>query len=120
MAETVRTEGVLGGRPRIEDRRIGVLDVYEWVIGEGGPRVGRRRLRYRAGGRLPGTDVLGRLLGTDVLLRQRRGDARPPGGAQPCDPRGDRESVDGHRLSERVRSRIPLISPSERRSCGNE
>jgi uncharacterized protein (DUF433 family) len=31
MAEIVRTEGVLGGVPRIEGTRIGVLHVYELV-----------------------------------------------------------------------------------------
>lgn len=31
MAEIVRTEGVLGGDPRIEGTRIGVLHVYELV-----------------------------------------------------------------------------------------
>jgi uncharacterized protein (DUF433 family) len=35
MAEIVRTEGVLGGDPRIEGTRIGVLDVHELVV-EGG------------------------------------------------------------------------------------
>lgn len=31
MAEIVRTEGVLGGDPRLDGTRIGVLDVYELV-----------------------------------------------------------------------------------------
>ncbi len=31
MAEIVRTDGVLGGDPRIEGTRIGVLHVYELV-----------------------------------------------------------------------------------------
>lgn len=31
----VRTEGVLGGQPRIAGRRIGVLDIYENVVGRG-------------------------------------------------------------------------------------
>ena len=31
MADIVRTDDVLGGEPRIEDTRIGVLDVYELV-----------------------------------------------------------------------------------------
>lgn len=33
MAEIVRTEGVLGGDPRIDGTRIGVLHVYELVEG---------------------------------------------------------------------------------------
>ena len=32
MAEIVRTDDVLGGEPRIEGTRIGVLDVYELVV----------------------------------------------------------------------------------------
>ncbi|MDL5362026.1 DUF433 domain-containing protein [Halalkalicoccus sp. NIPERK01] len=32
MTEIVRTEGILGGDPRIEGTRIGVLDVYELVV----------------------------------------------------------------------------------------
>lgn len=32
MTEIVRTEGVLGGEPRIEGTRIGVTDVYELVV----------------------------------------------------------------------------------------
>lgn len=32
MAEIVRTEGVLGGEPRIDGTRIGVLHVYELVV----------------------------------------------------------------------------------------
>jgi len=35
MTEIVRTEEVLGGEPRIEGTRIGVLDVYELVVGGG-------------------------------------------------------------------------------------
>lgn len=35
MTEIVRTDDVLGGAPRIEGRRIGVLHVYEWVVEEG-------------------------------------------------------------------------------------
>jgi uncharacterized protein (DUF433 family) len=35
MAEIVRTEGTLGGDPRIAGTRIGVLDVYE-LVGQGG------------------------------------------------------------------------------------
>jgi len=32
MTEIVRTEGVLGGDPRIEGTRVGVLHVYELVV----------------------------------------------------------------------------------------
>jgi len=32
MAEIVRTEGILGGEPRIEGTRVGVLHVYELVV----------------------------------------------------------------------------------------
>ena len=32
MAEIVRTEGILGGAPRIEVTRVGVLHVYELVV----------------------------------------------------------------------------------------
>lgn len=32
MAEIVRTEGVLGGAPRIEGTRVGVHHVYELVV----------------------------------------------------------------------------------------
>lgn len=35
MAAIVRTDDVLGGEPRIEDSRIGVLDVYELVVDGG-------------------------------------------------------------------------------------
>lgn len=35
MTDIVQTDGVLGGDPRIEGTRIGVLDVYELVV-EGG------------------------------------------------------------------------------------
>lgn len=35
MAEIVSTEDVMGGQPRIEGRRISVLQVVEWVIEEG-------------------------------------------------------------------------------------
>lgn len=37
MAEIVRTEGVLGGDPRLADTRIGVLDVYELVVDGANP-----------------------------------------------------------------------------------
>lgn len=33
MVDIVRTEGTLGGEPRIDGSRIGVLDVYELVVG---------------------------------------------------------------------------------------
>lgn len=32
MAEIVRTEGVLGGAPRIEGTRVGVIHVYDLVV----------------------------------------------------------------------------------------
>jgi uncharacterized protein (DUF433 family) len=32
MVEIVRSEGVLGGNPRIEGTRVGVLHVYELVV----------------------------------------------------------------------------------------
>ena len=32
MTDIVRTEGVLGGDPRIEGTRIGVVHVYEFVV----------------------------------------------------------------------------------------
>lgn len=32
MAEIVRTEGMLGGEPRIDGTRVGVLHVYELVV----------------------------------------------------------------------------------------
>lgn len=32
MVEIVRTDGTLGGAPRIEGTRVGVLDVYELVV----------------------------------------------------------------------------------------
>ena len=35
MAEIVRTDDVLGGDPRIEGTRVGVLHVYELVVGGG-------------------------------------------------------------------------------------
>lgn len=35
MADIVRTEGILGGDPRLEGTRVGVLHVYELVV-EGG------------------------------------------------------------------------------------
>lgn len=35
MSEIVSTEGVMGGQPRIEGRRISVLQIVEWVH-EGG------------------------------------------------------------------------------------
>ncbi|MFC3959059.1 DUF433 domain-containing protein [Halovivax cerinus] len=35
MASIVRTEDVLGGEPRIDGTRVGVLDVYELVIDGG-------------------------------------------------------------------------------------
>lgn len=35
MSEIVQTEGVLGGEPRIDGTRVGVLHVYELVV-EGG------------------------------------------------------------------------------------
>lgn len=35
MAGIVQTDDVLGGEPRIENTRVGVLDVYELVIGGG-------------------------------------------------------------------------------------
>ncbi|MCU4743692.1 DUF433 domain-containing protein [Halobacteria archaeon AArc-m2/3/4] len=37
MTEIVRTEGVLGGDPRIAGTRIGVLDVYELVVDGANP-----------------------------------------------------------------------------------
>lgn len=38
MAEIVRTDDVLGGDPRIDGTRIGVLDVHEFVVtGDRGP-----------------------------------------------------------------------------------
>lgn len=37
MTDIVQTEGVLGGDPRIEGTRIGVLDVYEFVVEGGNP-----------------------------------------------------------------------------------
>jgi len=38
MTDIVRTEGVLGGDPRIEGTRVGVLHVYELVVeGDGSP-----------------------------------------------------------------------------------
>jgi uncharacterized protein (DUF433 family) len=35
MVEIVRTEGVLGGKPRLEDRRIGVLRIAELILDAG-------------------------------------------------------------------------------------
>jgi uncharacterized protein (DUF433 family) len=35
MNEIVSTDGVMGGQPRIEDRRISVLQIVEWVHQEG-------------------------------------------------------------------------------------
>ncbi len=35
MAEIVSTEGVLGGQPRIAERRISVVQIVEWVQEEG-------------------------------------------------------------------------------------
>jgi uncharacterized protein (DUF433 family) len=35
MADIVRTNDVLGGEPRIEGTRVGVLDVYELVVDGG-------------------------------------------------------------------------------------
>lgn len=35
MTDVVRTDDVLGGEPRIEGRRVGVLDVYELVVAGG-------------------------------------------------------------------------------------
>lgn len=37
MSRIVSTTDVLGGEPRIADRRIGVLDVYELVAAGGSP-----------------------------------------------------------------------------------
>ena len=35
MADIVETEGVMGGQPRIEGRRISVLQISEWIRTEG-------------------------------------------------------------------------------------
>lgn len=35
MADIVETEGVMGGQPRINGRRISVLQISEWVRTEG-------------------------------------------------------------------------------------
>jgi len=35
MTEIVSTDGVMGGQPRIENRRISVLQIVEWVHEEG-------------------------------------------------------------------------------------
>ncbi|MFB6232782.1 MAG: DUF433 domain-containing protein [Haloarculaceae archaeon] len=35
MAEIVSTDGVLGGQPRIADRRISVVQIVEWIHEEG-------------------------------------------------------------------------------------
>lgn len=37
MTSIVQTDNVLGGEPRIENTRVGVLDVYELVVGGGYP-----------------------------------------------------------------------------------
>jgi len=37
MATIVKTDDVLGGEPRIEGTRVGVLDIYELVIDGGNP-----------------------------------------------------------------------------------
>jgi uncharacterized protein (DUF433 family) len=35
MSDIVSTDGVMGGQPRIADRRISVLQIVEWVHEEG-------------------------------------------------------------------------------------
>jgi uncharacterized protein (DUF433 family) len=35
MDGIVKTDGVMGGQPRIDGRRISVLQIYEWVNEEG-------------------------------------------------------------------------------------
>lgn len=35
MNGIVKTDGVMGGQPRIDGRRISVLQIYEWVNEEG-------------------------------------------------------------------------------------
>lgn len=35
MVEIVRTDGVMGGQPRIDGRRISVLQIVEWILEEG-------------------------------------------------------------------------------------
>lgn len=35
MAEIVSTDGVLGGQPRIAERRISVVQIVEWIQEEG-------------------------------------------------------------------------------------
>jgi len=35
MTDIVETEGVMGGQPRIEGRRISVLQISEWIRTEG-------------------------------------------------------------------------------------
>lgn len=35
MDGIVKTDGVMGGQPRIEGRRISVLQIYEWINEEG-------------------------------------------------------------------------------------
>lgn len=35
MADIVSTEDVMGGQPRIDGRRISVLQIVEWVLEEG-------------------------------------------------------------------------------------
>jgi uncharacterized protein (DUF433 family) len=35
MAEIVSTDGILGGQPRIADRRISVVQIVEWIQEEG-------------------------------------------------------------------------------------
>lgn len=37
MNSIVQTDGVMGGQPRIDGRRISVLQIYEWVNEEGMP-----------------------------------------------------------------------------------
>ena len=37
MVEIIRTEGCLGGKPRIEGTRVGVLHVYELVVDGNNP-----------------------------------------------------------------------------------
>lgn len=37
MGDIVSTDGVMGGQPRIENRRISVLQLIEWIHEEGMP-----------------------------------------------------------------------------------
>ncbi len=37
MATIVQTDDVLGGEPRLEGTRVGVLDIYELVVAGGNP-----------------------------------------------------------------------------------